>query len=145
MSLSRPIKLAFALIALAAGCGSSGNYTRSVNGTVGGYSMRNVRPTPPSLMIARKIPRPLYIVLDAAKVKDTWQLATAACATKSAGCEHFNLLDFQEFVRRDLRSTMTSYFSSVEVVDSAQALPKTPHVVADVKVDDIRLNALVRG
>jgi hypothetical protein len=144
MSILHPRLFAFALVALAAGC-ATGNYTRSVNGTVGGYSMRNVHPTPPSLMVARKISRPLYIVLDMGKVKDTWPLETAACATHSAGCEHFNLMDFHEFVRRDLKAAMTNYFSSVDVVDSADALPKTPHVVADVKVDAIRLNALVRG
>ncbi|HWE31291.1 MAG TPA: hypothetical protein VHB97_24970 [Polyangia bacterium] len=144
MSFTRPTRLAFALLALTAGC-ATGNYTRSVNGTVGGYSMRNVHPTPPSLMVARKIQRPLYIVVDASKVKDTWPIDTASCATGASGCEHFKLMDFQEFVRRDLRSAMTNYFSRVEVVDSPDALPKTPHVVADVKVDNIRLNALVRG
>lgn len=144
MTSPRSTCLALALFALTAGC-AAGNYGRSVYGTVGGYSMRNVHSTPPSLMVARKIQRPLYIVLDASKVKDTWTLATASCATGAAGCEHFKLIDFQEFVRRDLRATMTNYFSRVEVVDSPQALPNTPHVVADVKVDDIRLNALVRG
>jgi hypothetical protein len=144
MSFPRPLCLALALFALTGGC-ATGNYTRSVYGTVGGYSMRNVHPTPPSLMVARKIQRPLYIVLDAGKLKDTWPLETASCATGATGCEHFNLMDFQEFVRRDLRSAMSNYFSRVEVVDSSQALPNTPHVVADVKVDNVRLNALVRG
>lgn len=144
MSFLRPNCVVLALLASTAGC-ATGNYSRSVYGTAGGYSLRNSHPTPPSLMVARKIERPLYIVLDASKVKDTWPLETASCATGSMGCEHFNLLDFQEFVRRDLRSAMTNYFTRVEVVDSSQALPKTPHVVADVKVDNIRLNALVRG
>jgi hypothetical protein len=144
MSNLRPLCLAFALAALSGGC-ATGNYTRSVYGTAGGYSLRNSHPTPPSLMVARKIERPLYIVLDTSKVKDTWTLETAACATGAAGCEHFNLMDVQEFVRRDLKVAMTNYFSRVEVVDSAAALPKTPHVVADVKVDAIKLNALVRG
>jgi len=143
MSFSRPY-LAFALLAMTGGC-ATGNYTRSVNGTVGGYSLRNSHPTPPSLMVAHKIQRPLYIVLDTSRVKDTWPLETAACATRSAGCEHFNLFDFQEFVRRDLRAAMTNYFSRVEVVDASQPLPSTPHVVADVKVDNVHLNALVRG
>jgi hypothetical protein len=40
---------------------------------------------------------------------------------------------------------MENYFSHVEVVTSPQALPATPHVVADVKIDDLRLNDLVRG
>src|SRR4051812_5600677 len=124
MSFPGPTSVAFVVLALTASC-ASGNYTRSVYGTVGGYSMKNVHSTPPSLMVARKIERPLYIVLDAGKVKDTWPLDTASCATGAAGCEHFKLTDFQEFVRRDLRATMTNYFSRVEVVDSTQALPKT--------------------
>ena len=145
MSTPRLRRLALACFALTAGCAGSGNYTRSVYGTVGGYSMRNVHATPPSLMVAHKIQRPLYIVLDTSKVKDSWPLETAACATGASGCERFNLTELQEFVRRDLRAAMANYFSRVEVVESPQALPATPHVVADVKVDDIRLNALVRG
>jgi hypothetical protein len=136
--------LLVSVIALTFGC-AAGNYTRSVNGTVGGYSMKNVHAKPPSLMVARKIQRPLYIVLDASKVKDTWPIATAACATGGMGCEHFNLFDVQQFVRRDLQSAMQNYFSRVDVVTSEAELPKTPHVVADVKIDDIRLDALVRG
>lgn len=144
MTLLRPYFLALALLVMTAAC-ATGNYTRSVHGTVGGYSMLNVRPKPPSLMVARKIERPLYLVLDAAKVKDTWGLETAPCATGGRGCERFNLMDVQQFVRRDLRTAMESYFSRVEVVESTQALPSTPHVVGDVKLDDIRLNGLVRG
>jgi hypothetical protein len=125
-------------------CAPTGNYAHSVYGT-NGYSMSNVHPKPLSLMVARKINRPLYIVVDANRVKDTWRIDTAACATASPGCEHFSLVQFQEFVRRDLKTAMESYFDHVEVIDATQPLPKTPHVVADVKVDDIRLNALVRG
>lgn len=132
------------VLLLAAGC-ASGNYTRSVNGTVGGYSLGNAHPKPISLMVARKIERPLYIVLDQGKVKDTWPLETASCATGSMGCERFNLMQVQTFVRRDLKAAMEQYFSRVEVVDSPQALPSTAHVVGDVKIDDIRLSALVRG
>jgi hypothetical protein len=131
------------------GCGPSshggGNYGRSVYGTVGGYSMKNVSAKPASLMVARKIERPLYLVVDAARVKDTWELATASCATGGADCANFKLMDVQHFVRRDLRTAMGNYFSRVEVVDAASALPSTPHVVGDVKIDNIRLNALVRG
>jgi hypothetical protein len=133
-----------ALLALTSAC-ATGNYTRSVNGTSGGYSMANAHAKPISLLVARKIQRPLYIVLDATRVKNTWRLDTAACATRGFGCEHFNLLDVQQFVRRDLKAAMESYFSRVEIVDSAQALPRTPHVVGDVKIDDMKLNSLVRG
>jgi hypothetical protein len=136
--------LATGLLFLASAC-ATGNYTRNVNGTEGGYSLADARPKPISLMVARKIARPLYIVLDPTKVKDTWKLETAPCATGSDGCERFNLLQVQQFVRRDLKGAMETYFSRVEVIDSAAALPSALHVVADVKVDDVRLNGLVRG
>lgn len=140
----RSTVLALGVLALGVGCATS-NYGRSVYGTEGGYSMRNAHPKPASLMVAQKIKRPLYIVLDANKVKDTWPLETAPCAVGGMGCEHFKLMDMQEFVRRDLRAAMSNYFEKVEVVDSPAALPQTPHVVADVKIDDVRLDALVRG
>lgn len=96
-------------------------------------------------MVSRKIERPLFIVLDSNRVKDTWTIETAACATRSIGCEQFNLDSVHTFVRRDLKASMEHYFSRVEVVESEEALPTTPHVVADVRVDDIRLNELRRG
>jgi len=123
----------------------TGNYGRSINGTEGGYSFKNVHPKPISLMVARKIQKPLYIVLDPTRVQDTYPMETAACETNSMGCQRFKLFDVQQFVRRDLKAAMANYFTSVEVVDSTQPLPTTPHVVADVKVDNIKLNALVRG
>lgn len=141
----RLVAAAFVLTATGCATTSGGNYARSVYGTEGGYSLANAQPRPPTLMVARKIERPLYIVLAADRVKDTWPLQTAECATNSPSCERFNLLEAQAFVRRDLKAAMESYFSHVEIVDSAAALPATPHVVADVKVDDVRLNALVRG
>ena len=88
-----------ALLTLCA-CGSS-NYGASIHGTKGGYSLSNAKAKPLSLMVARKIDLPLFIVLDANKVKDTWQLETDACAINAHGCETFNLMDVQEFVRRD--------------------------------------------
>jgi hypothetical protein len=135
----------FLALFVAIGCGPRGNYARSIHGTEGGYSLVNAKPTPPSLMIARKIERPLYIVLDANRAKDVWTLETSPCATGSQGCERFKLMDVHTFVRRDLKAAMENYFSRVEVVESQVALPSTPHVVADVKIDKIRLNGLVRG
>ncbi|HCF56474.1 MAG TPA: hypothetical protein DFS52_00555, partial [Myxococcales bacterium] len=137
--------LFLSLALFATGCAAPGNYSRSAYGTIGGYSLANANPKPASLMVARKIERPLYIVLDASRVKDTWPLETQACATHVDGCERFKLMDVQTFVRRDLKAAMESYFASVEVVEPSQALPNAPHVVADVKIDDIRLNGLVRG
>jgi hypothetical protein len=135
----------FLAVFVAVGCGPSGNYTRSIHGTEGGYSLANAEPTPASLMIARKIERPLYIVLDADRVKDSWTMETSPCATGSDQCKRFELMDVHTFVRRDLKAAMENYFSRVEVVESQAALPSTPHVVADVKIDNIRLNDLVRG
>jgi hypothetical protein len=126
-------------------CGGSSNYAKSAYGTEGGYSFKNARATPPNLMVAKKIERPLYIVLDAAKVKNTWALDTAPCATGTRGCEHFNVLDVHEFVRRDLKRAMENYFTTVRVVTGNDALPTTPYVVADVKVDDLKIHAMVRG
>ncbi len=135
------LALAFATTA----CAARGNYTRSAFGTEGGYSLANAKPKPPVLMVARKIDVPLYVVLDQSHVKDTWDLETAPCATNAPRCERFKLFEAQSFVRRDLKAAMESYFSRVEIVDSADGLPPTPHVVADVRVDDFRLNALQRG
>jgi len=132
----------FLLFAVSA-CGHS-NYARSVYGTVGGYSMKNVNPKPISLMVARKVSTPLYIVINDTNVKDTWQIETAACAIGSRGCERFKLMDVQQFVRRDLKAALEKYFQRVEVVESSQVLPSTKHIVGDVKIDDIRLHSLVR-
>ena len=139
--LPAALAVAFAL----SGCTSSGNYTRSVHGTAGGYSLANTHPTPANLMIARKNERPLYIVLADERVRNSYALETSACATESRGCERFELSDFQTFVRRDLKAAMANFFSGVHVIDTATPLPPTPHVVAHVKVDDVRLNDLQRG
>ncbi len=142
-------KLTLGAVALLASslfaCGGGGNYGRSVYGTEGGYSFTHVLAKPASLMVASKIERPLYIVLDGSKVKNVWKLATSPCATESPGCERFMLSDVQQFVRRDLKAALSNYFTSVEVVDSSAKLPTTPHVVADVKIDDIKMHDLVRG
>jgi hypothetical protein len=130
---------------LALSCAALGNYTRSAFGTEGGYSLKNAKPRPVSLMVAQKLERPLYLVIDDLKVRDTWPLETSGCAVGSFSCERFNLLDAQQFVRRDLKAALENYFMRVEVVDSAAALPATPHFVADVKIDDVRMSALVRG
>lgn len=56
-----------------------------------------------------------------------WALETRACAIPNAmGCERFNLLALQTFVRRDLKAAMENYCSRVEVVDSAAAVPSSP-------------------
>ena len=133
------------ILALVAACDSPpANYGKSVYGTAG-YSMKNVHATPASLMVAQKVARPLYIVLDPARIKDTWQLQTSDCEVSGPGCEHFQLTDFHEFVRRDLKQAMLAYFSRVEVVGSSSEIPPGAHVVGDVKVDAIKLRSVVTG
>lgn len=140
---SRSILLLAAFFTMA-GCAPS-MYGRSVYGTEGGFSLENAKPKLVSPMVAQKIERPLFIVLDSERLGDTWALETPPCSTNSSGCERFNLLDVHTFVHRDLKTAMENYFSEVRVVGSYQELPAVPHVVADVKVDEIRLNHIVRG
>ncbi len=149
MTRSRVVRFAaplfvMLLAASAIGC-NGGNYARSAYGTVGGYSLKNARATPPNLLVARKIDRPLYLVLDPARVRNEWSLATAPCEIGGDGCERFKLFDVQEFVRRDLKRAMESYFTRVELVAPGQPIPAGAAVVADVKIDDIRIHPLVRG
>lgn len=132
-----------ALAFLALGCAPA-NYGQSAYGT-DGYSMKNVRASPPSVMVAHKIARPLFIVLDPTRVPDTWPMQTDACVVGGAGCEHFKVTDFQEFVRRDLKHAMESYFTKVEVVPSLAAITASDYVVADVKVDSLTLRSMVTG
>lgn len=131
-------------LVLLTACGGGGNYRRSINGTDGGYSFKNVKASVPSVMVAHKIDRPLYLVLDPAKLKDRWEMSTTACETKSAGCEHFAIFDVQEFVKRDLQNAFSQYFTKVEVV-APGAIPTTPSIVGDVKIDDLRLHDEVAG
>ena len=92
------------------------------------YSMANVQAKPPSLMVAQKIQRPLYLVLDAGRVPDSWDMKEASSMNPTSGPQ-FKLQDFQKFVTRDLKDAMGAYFSRVEVVKAGDPLPTEPHVV----------------
>jgi hypothetical protein len=129
MSSLRTIALGAILLAATLSCGS--HFAKS-------YSMKFVTAKPPSLLVAEKIERPLYLVLDPAKVPDSFDLVT------SAG-DQFKLTEFQKFVSRDLRQALMAYFSNVEVVNSPSLLPSTPHIVGDIKVDRVQLHALPVG
>jgi hypothetical protein len=111
-----------------AGCGS--HYAQS-------YSLTNAEPKPASLLVAKKIQRPLYLIVDPTRVKDTWQM-------KGSGGE-LALNDFQSFVRRDLKNAMQAYFERVEVLKPGDPLPVGLHVVGDVKVDKVALHDLPTG
>lgn len=108
------------------------------------YSMANVQAKPPSLMVAQKIQRPLYLVLDASRVPDTWDMKEASSFNPKDGPQ-FKLQDFQKFVTRDLKDAMGAYFTRVEVVKAGDPLPTEPHVVGDVKVDRVQLHSVPTG
>jgi hypothetical protein len=84
---------------------------------------------PPSLMVARKVERPLFIVLDPAKVPDT-------VIIPEDELKEIQVYEVQEFVRRDLKLAMESFFTHVEVVDPSHPLPPA-HVRADVKINKL--------
>ncbi len=135
--------LLLAALAVTVACGG-GNYARSVNGTEGGYSMAHVYAKPPTPLVARKSPRPLYIVLDDARVRDGWRISTPDCEVQADSCEKFVLYDAQLFVKRDLQHALANYFSRVEVI-APNVHPQGPHVLADVKIDEIKLRTLQTG
>lgn len=88
-------------------------------------------------MVAKKFERPLYIVVDPAKIQEIWPLETMGRTA--------DLVDFGTFFRRDVKKTMEAYFAQVEIISSARELPETPHIIADVKVDRVRVNDRVVG
>lgn len=108
------------------------------------YSMANVQAKPASLMVAQKIDRPLYLVIDAARVPDSWDMKQSSSMNPQDG-PSFKLLEFQQFVSRDLKAAMGNYFSRVEVVKAGDPLPSEPHVVGDVKVDRVQLHSVPTG
>ncbi len=132
------------LAALVVACGPPANYGRSVYGTEGGYSMGHVYAKPPTPLVARKSSRPLYIVLDDGKVRDAWRVSTPDCEVDAEGCEKFVVYDMQLFVRRDLTRLFANYFPKVEVVPSTAKLQGS-YVVADVKIDALKLRNVQRG
>ena len=126
-----------AIIALVGITGCYSHYRAS-------YSMADVQAKPPSLMVAQKIQRPLYLVLDASKVKDSWNMKVASSMDPKDG-PSFKLLDFQRFVSRDLKEAMSNYFARVEVVKAGDPLPGEPHFIGDVKVDRVQLHSVPAG
>jgi hypothetical protein len=85
---------------------------------------------PPALLVARRSPRVLYIVLDPQRVPVKlgpvkWDLSQQY------------LTDVDQFVRRDLAKTLGNYFERVEVVAPGFAPPLDMYVIADVKVDGL--------
>lgn len=100
-------------------------------------SVRELAVTPPSLMIAKKNPRTLVLVLDPAKVP-------AEVPVLVGGADHGGkLTDVTEFVRRDLKKAFSAFFDDVRVMAPGEAGAPQTCVVADVKID--RVEVLVAG
>ncbi len=108
------VMIASSAIAFGAGCG-------------GPVDVNALSPKPPTIMVAKKLEVPLYIVLDPTRVKAEY---TAPRVDK--------LLNMQSFVTRDLSRLMSEYFSEVKIVSSATEAPKEHAVIADVKVDEFK-------
>ena len=97
-------------------------------------SLNDVTASPLSLMVAKKIDVPLVLVLDPAKVQDSWPMH-----------KKYAVADWSSFVSRDLKSSMENYFSTVTVLAPGDAMPDGPHLVADVKIDRVQLRPIETG
>lgn len=91
---------------------------------------------PPSLMVVHKIARPLYLVLDPARVPANVEI--------NAASGHFMITDVTGFVTRDLKDAMGAYFDRVEVVNAGAAIPPEAFL-ADVKIDSLRAHDIPTG
>jgi hypothetical protein len=87
--------------------------------------------SPPSLIVAKRAPAPLYIVLDPSHVPDEYVIPQDEL-------KEIRISELQTFVRRDLKRAMETYFEKVEVVAPGYAFPAPPYWKADVRIDSLR-------
>jgi hypothetical protein len=83
-----------------------------------------IQPTVP--MVARKIARSLFIVLDPAQVPDRYTIPEQTN-------KEIQILEIHEFVRRDLHHGLSALFESVVVVAPSVAIPEGA-LVAQVRI-----------
>lgn len=95
-------------------------------------SQNTVRPARP--MVASPIPMTLYVVLSPSDVPDTIQIRNSSNS----------VLGFQEFLGEGLRTALSPYFQSVEIV-STRPSADVPCVIADVRVDGVEARDLPIG
>ena len=86
--------------------------------------------TPPSLLVARKASRPLFIVLDPSKVPDS-------VVIPEDELKEIQVFELHAFVKRDLKRAMENFFDRVEVVPPDFKFPDGAFVRADVRVDRV--------
>ena len=116
-------RIALAALALPAlvGCAAMGGaYTANM-------ASQKVQPT--TLMTAKKVQRKLFVVVDPAKVKDSFQLSNSP----------HSVAGFHSFFKASLNEALVGEFDSVEFVAPGFSAPSDPHLVADVKVDGSNL------
>lgn len=82
--------------------------------------------SPGSPLVARKIQRPLVIVLDPQLVPDEFVMSSMK--------KQVEIREIREFVRRDLRGSMLSFFENVEVVAPDTSIDPNAHV-GHVRID----------
>ena len=90
-----------------------------------------IRPTLP--MVASKIERPLYIVLDPAQVPDRYTIPEGTI-------KELTIYEIRDFVRRDLRGTLATYFDQVHVVAPDAPIPDDA-LVAQVQIQGFGMDA----
>lgn len=85
---------------------------------------------PPSLLIAKKASRPLFIVLDPSKVPDS-------VVIPEDELKEIKVFELQTFVKRDLKRAMETFFDRVEIVAPDFKFPDGAYMRADVRIDKL--------
>jgi len=112
-------------------------------GCAGGFyeaDMRAEVAEPATLMVAKKVERPLVVVLDPATVKDTIPIQgeLQGRASLLGGDGQLRVLGFHAFLEASLGRILRTQFTSVTFVRPGYRAPAGPHLVAQVRVDGIR-------
>lgn len=115
----RLLVLALAALAVVASAAVKGNPMRPVD-----TERLSIDPTRP--MLAQKLARPLYIVLDPERVPDEYTIPEQTI-------KEIRILAIRTFVRRDVRHALLSLFDSVDVVAPSWPIPPGA-LVADVEI-----------
>jgi hypothetical protein len=114
------------LLAVVAGCGTSGPLTASV-------AQFELKPLP--AMVAKKVALPLYLVVGKDDVPEDVHVAGTTIAIFTI--PDVDLKNVRTFATRDVKRAFEPYFSTVNVVYDEAQLPKTPYVRGQIKITKI--------
>lgn len=84
-----------------------------------------IQPTRP--LVAHRIVRPLYVVLDPAQVPDHYTIPPGSV-------KEIQIFEIREFVRRDLRAALTAVFEQVDIVEPTDAQLPVGTLTATVQI-----------